>query len=99
MLREISWDDFQTWLAYAEMEPFDRDAYQLAHLTQVLWNIHRDTKKYPEGLLLSDFYLDFEGREREKPKQSVEYMEQVISDWVFIHNLLWKRDHPEDFAQ
>lgn len=77
-------------MAFVELEPLERDTYQLAYITQTLWNINRDTKKHPEALPISDFVLNFDPEEKkpkvEPKKQTVAEMEMLITDWCFVQN-------------
>lgn len=91
MLREIGWKRFLEWRDYADLEPFDRDTWQLAHVAQLLFNIHRDPKKHKDGLPLGEFLLKFD----EEPKhamavqrqQTPEEMMRIIDGWVLVNNL------------
>lgn len=91
MLREITWPQFLEWRMYDDLEPFgeERDDYRFASICQALWNIARDTKKYPNGFPLSDFLVAFGDTPRPEPEtQSVAYQEQLIDAWVFTNNAI-----------
>ncbi len=46
MLRSISSTQFQEWVSFSELEPFgyDRADARIGMLTQVMRNVHRDTR-------------------------------------------------------
>lgn len=83
----MSWQTFQKWMWFAEMEPLDRDVYQLAYIAQILTNLHRDTKKHQQPYPLKDFVLNFDPEEK-KPaaQQTPEYIMMVLDSWIFGHN-------------
>ncbi len=94
MLREITWDQLAEWRTFAELEPIDRNTYQLAQIAQLIWNVNRDTKRSPKGLGLGEFILDFDPKE--KPKQSAEYIERILTAWIDVNNAIWRNEHPEE---
>lgn len=53
------------WMAYAAIEPFDgvRADYHAAQITQMLYNINRDSKTDPKGKPLAEFLLPFDAEE------------------------------------
>ena len=61
MLRSITAQQFQEWIAYARMEPFDetRADYRVAMLAQLLANVNRDPKQKREPFTITDFLLKF----------------------------------------
>ena len=97
MLRDISWREFLEWQDFVELEPLDRDTYQLALIAQILVNQNRDVTKYPQGFPLKDFLLVFDESEKTaQPKQTVEYMERVLLDWTFVHNAILREKRGGD---
>lgn len=62
MLRKISPLQLRRWIWFDEVEPFDREIWQLAHIAQLLANVNRDPKKYPEAFKLADFVLKFNSK-------------------------------------
>ncbi|HVJ72024.1 MAG TPA: hypothetical protein VM531_11065 [Sphingomicrobium sp.] len=88
MLQEIQWKTFEDWRIFTQLEPLDREVYQLAYIAQMLFNIHRDPKTHPDGLPIERFVLSFDSEEAkpEEPAQTVEYMETVLLAWMDGHN-------------
>lgn len=80
------------WQLYDELEPFgkERDSYLAASICQALWNIARDTAKYPEGWPLDDFLVYFGDDiplKKASPKQTVQQQELLLDTWILGNNL------------
>lgn len=72
---------------FAELEPLERQTYQLAYIASILTNLHRDTKKHQQPYPISDFVLKFDKEEKPaEPQQSPEYIMAVLDQWIFGHN-------------
>lgn len=84
MLRCMTWEQFQEWRAFDELEPFgeERSDIRSAQIVQALWNIARDVKKNPQGWPLSDFVLAFGDAPRPSLGQSIETQELLIDAWI-----------------
>ena len=83
----MSWRTFLKWMAFSELEPFDRVSYQLAYIVQTLVNLNRDTDKHPDPYPLKDFILRFDQEaEAEKPVQDAAYIERVLMGWIHASN-------------
>jgi hypothetical protein len=69
MLSEISWEQFQEWLAYEVVEPFgDRRAdWHFASVCAVVFNTAAATSGSRKRLKPSDFLLEFDEKEKDVP--------------------------------
>ena len=77
MLDEITWEQFQEWVVFAELSPFssDREDYRFASIVHAIVNVNRDTKKKRTPYDLQDFVLRF-GDTPEVKKKVVQTAEQ-----------------------
>jgi hypothetical protein len=77
MLRSLTAAQFQEWIEYAKLEPFDetRADYRAAQIAQMILAVNMDRKKHKlPGL--NELVLKFE-QEQAKPKQDWRQMKET----------------------
>jgi hypothetical protein len=69
MLDQMSWKEFQDWRNFNELEPFTamREDMRTASIVAALYNLRRNTEKFPDPFPVTDFLLLF-GDELERDR-------------------------------
>lgn len=94
MLDEITWGQFQEWVAFAELSPFlaEREDFRIASIVQTLANVNRDPKKRRTPYPIEDFVLRFgDAPKSTATKQSVEEQKNIGRQYYMLFNQSEKR--------
>lgn len=77
LLEQMTSSEFESWMAYSEVEPFGGAINDLRHGQQMALacNINRDTKSHPAPFTASEFMVA--GPEKEKHPPEPETAEQI----------------------
>lgn len=78
MLDEITWEQFQEWLAYEVVEPFGerRADWQAASVCAVVANVAAAKSGSRKRFKVSDFLLEFDEKEKALPEQGGQTWQQ-----------------------
>lgn len=90
MLRSLTAKQFQEWVHYAALEPFDdtRADYRAASIVQMLYNANRGKDAKP--MTLSDAVLKF-GEQEPKKKQTWEMQLAIARSMTAAANAMAKQ--------